>query len=175
MIKTLFFTFIFLPLISFGQDYIIKEGVPDDLKEYKIIFFKHQKIEVTADKENGAQGEYLHLRQINHNEVVEEANEKLIAAAAEYPFGYAISTTDSYKPLVKSGYKYILTSKAYQYDNLRKQPEEDVLIIFEYFIVDITSNIAYKVFELDEMKVYDSKLMIKKLNKAIKKAYPEAF
>jgi len=175
MLRATLLAFILIPCFVHSQDYQIKEGVPTDLDTFKIIFFKHQKIDVKADREDGARGKYLHLRQTNHNQVIKEANEKLIAAASDYPFGYAISTIDAYKPLVKAGYKYILTSKAYQYENLYKQPEEDVLIIYEYFIVDLTQNVAYKVFELDEMKVYDSKLMIKKLNREVKKAYPEAF
>jgi len=50
------------------------------------------------------------------------------------------------------------------------QPPEDELLVFKYFIFDMQNNIAYEVFRLDEMKVYDFKLVIKKLNKAIKAA-----
>ena len=173
--RILIFSLFYLPTLLFSQDYIIKEGVPKDLDQYKIIFFKHEKVEVTADKEDGAQGKYLYLRQTNHNEVIKEANEELEAAAMKYPLGYAISTKSAYEPLLKAGYKYILTSNAYNYDNLSKQPEEGVLIIYEYFIQDLTSNIAYKVFELDEMQIYHSKLMIKKLNNAVKKEYPDSY
>lgn len=173
--KALILGLILFPFFLSAQDYIIKEGVPEDLKEYKIIFFKHEPIKVTANPDGNSQEKFIHLRQTNHNNVIEEANTKLVVAAQEYPFGYAISTKSAYEPLLKAGYKYILTSKAYEYTHVSKQPDEDILIVFEYFIQDLTSNVAYKVFELDEMKVYDSKLMIRRLNKAIKKGYPEAF
>lgn len=173
--RTLFFCLLCLPAFSFAQDYILKEGVPEDLDQYKIIFFKHEKVKVSADKEDGAQGKYLHLRQTNHNKVIEEANDELNVAAMKYPLGYAISTKSAYEPLVKAGYKYALTSSAYNYENINQQPEEGVLVIYEYFIQDLTSNVAYKVFELDEMQIYHSKLLIKKLNNAVKKKYPEAY
>lgn len=173
--KSVYLILFIFPFFLNSQNTIIKEGIPDDLKENKIIFFKHQKIQVTADPEESNQSEYLHLRQINHNEVIEEANQKLKTAALDYPFDYAIATKSTFEPLLSAGYKYILDSEAYNYKNLESQPKEDVLIIYEFFIRDLVNNIAYKVFELDEMKIYDSKLMIKKLNKATKKKFPEAY
>lgn len=163
------------PALSFAQDYIIKEGVPHDLNESKIIFLSHEKIKVTAVKDSSSQQAYLHLRQTNHNDVIKEANDKLEVAALDYPFAYAISTKSSFEPLVKAGYKYLLVSRAYSYENLLVQPNEGELIIYEYFIRDLTANLVYKVFELDEMKVYDSKLMIRKLNRKVKKVFPEAY
>lgn len=170
----LLFAFL-LPTLSVAQDYSIKEGVPHDLNESKIIFLSHEKIEVTAVKDSSSQQAYLHLRQTNHNDVIKEANDKLKIAALDYPFAYAISTKSSFEPLIKVGYKYLLDSRAYSYENLLVQPNEGELIIYEYFIIDLTANLAYKVFELDEMKVYDSKLMIRKLNRKVKKVFPEAY
>jgi len=158
-----------LPFMSFAQEMKVVEGLPPDLEKSKIIFFKHEKIKITADKKSGSEGKYLHERQTNHNKVIQEANQKLNIATFDYPYDYAISSKSVYKPLLKAGYKYILDSKAYSYENLKTQPNEGELIIYEYFIIDPVKKKAYKVFELDEMKIYDSKLMIKKLSKAIKK------
>mgnify|MGYP007095013551 CR=1 FL=1 len=164
-----------LPAMVFSQEAetVVKEGAPSDLKEEKIIILKHSKIEVTADKKGGREAKYIYLRQTNHNQVVGEANEKLAEAAMEYPYGYAIASKSSYEALLKAGYKYVLDSKAYDYEHVSVQPNEGELIIFEYFLRDIANNVAYKVFELDEMKIYDSKLLIKKLNKAVRKAEAE--
>jgi len=159
-----------LPSFLFAQEAIIKEGIPKDLESSKLIILKHEKIKVTADKKVGKEAKYLYLRQTNHNQITDEANEKLLGAAMEYPYEYALATRSSYEPLLKAGYKYVLDSQAYEYDNLYEQPKEGELIIYEYFIRDIENNIAYKVFELDEMQIYDSKALIKKLNKAIHKA-----
>lgn len=70
--------------------------------------------------------------------------------------------------LAKAGYKYVLQSAVYKHDYLRGQPKDNELIVFEYFIYDMQNNIAYEVFRLDEMKVYDFKLVMKKLLRAIK-------
>ena len=169
--KRLLYLFLFLPVVVFSQEgeTTIKEGAPEDLKDQKIIIFKHEKIEVTANKKEGKQAKYLYLRQTNHNKVVDEANMKLQGAALEYPYEYALSSKSAYEALLRAGYKYILDSRAYDYENLLTQPNEGELIVYEYFLRDIGNRIAYKVFELDEMQIYDSKLLIKKLNKAIKK------
>lgn len=159
------------PLALFSQEgeTIIKEGAPKDIKTEKIIILKHESIKVTADKKASREAKYIHLRQTNHNKVIHEANTKLEGALLQYPHGYAISSRSAYKPLLKAGYKYVLDSQAYTYEHVSVQPNEGELIVFEYFLRDIENNIAYKVFELDEMKIYDSKLLVKKLNKAVKK------
>lgn len=170
MKRLLFFCFL-LPLIAFSQeDTVFKTGVPKDLANTRIIFLQHEKVKVTADKKESKEAKYLYLRQTNHNKVILESNKELIVAAFDYPFTYALGTRSSYKSLLKAGYKYVLDSRAYDYSNLEGQPNEGELIIHEYFIVDVRNSIAYKVFELDEMKIYDSKLLMKKLIKAIKKA-----
>lgn len=173
--RVLLLCILVFPFLCNAQDYVIKEGVPADLNENKIIFLNHEKFVVTAVEDSSDQQDYLHLRQTNHNEIIKESNSKLKVAALEYPFPYVIATKSSYESLIKAGYKYLLDSRAYNYDNLAVQPAEDVLIVYEYFIRDLTANVAYKVFELDEMKVYDGKLIIKRLNKAVKKQFPDAY
>ena len=173
MFRLLILLFI-LPISTISQP-ILKDGLPKDLNQEKVIFLNHEKIEVKADKKNGALGKYLHLRQINHNVVVEEANKKLVVAAMSYPFEYAISSYSQYESILKAGYKYVLISNVYEYQHLFFQPTEDELIVFEYFLLDTKNNVAFKVFEMDEMKVYDSKMMIRKLNKKLKKHYSESY
>lgn len=169
--------FIFmLPFLLPAQDFILEEGLPDDLHQEKVIFLKHQTIEVTFDPKQGNAEEYLYLRQINHNEVITEANNDLAKFAQRYPFDYTLSEQDDYKSLVLKGYKYVLESEVYDYDHLYRHPEEDELIIFEYFLIDLYNGKAYKVFELDEMKVYDAKLLIRKFSRKLKRGgYREYF
>jgi hypothetical protein len=165
-----------LPFLLSAQDFILEEGLPDDLNQEKVIFLKHQAIEVTFDPEKGSAEEYLHLRQINHNEVIEEANNELEEFAKRYPFEYTVSNQSDYKELVLKGYKYVLQSEVYDYDYLYRHPEEDELIVFEYFLIDLYNGKAYKVFELDEMKVYDAKLLIRRFSRKLKRGgYREYF
>lgn len=167
MKKIVFFLFL-APFIALTQEHIFVEGIPKDLENEKIIILKHEKVDVTANKKDGREAKYLYQRQTSHNKVIQEANLKLKGAALSYPYGYAIASKSTYESLLPAGYKYVLQSSAYSYDNLKSQPEEGELIVYEYFIHDVENNLAYKVFELDEMKIYDFKLIIKKLNKAIK-------
>jgi len=166
-----------LLLLPFGikSQPIVKDGLPIDLNHEKIILLKHEKIEIQADKKGSKQEKYLYLRQSNHNSVIQESNDKLVVAAMTYPFEYAISSLSKYESILKAGYKYVLISNVYKNEHLLNQPNEGELIVFEYFILDVNDNVAFKVFELDEMKVYDSKMIMRRLNKALKKQYPESF
>lgn len=167
--KMHFLTFLmFFSAFVWGQEVQIMDGIPQDLEDEKIIFFKFEPVEVTAKEDGKAQDRYLHLRQTNHNQVIKEANRELTLAAMDYPYAYAITQKSRHKPLLGAGYKYILTSKVYDNEHLKTQPQEGELIVFEYFIVDTQNLLAYKVFQLDEMKVYDSKMLIRRLKKAIK-------
>lgn len=162
-----FFLFL-LPLTLLAQEPTFKKGIPDDLDKEKIIFLQHEAIKVTADKKGSKADKYLYERQTNHNNVIEESNLKLTGAALEYPYEYAITTPSTYMSLAKAGYKYVLQSAVYKYDYLKGQPKDNELIVYDYFIYDMQNNIAYEVFRLDEMKVYDFKLVMKKLLRAIK-------
>ncbi len=168
--KKLFFLFLFLPITVLAQEPTFKKGIPDDLDKEKIIFLEHEPIKVTAREKSKKAEKYLYERQTNHNKVLNESNQILNGAALAYPFEYAITTPSTYLALAKAGYKYVLQSSVYNYDHLTGQPTEDELTVFGYYIFDMENNIAYEVFHLDEMKVYDFKLIIKKLNKAINAA-----
>lgn len=160
-----------LPCSLFAQEPTLMKGVPEELKDEKIIFLEHEKIDLTEKTEEMSRAEwkYLNLRQTNHNKVISQANEKLKAAALSYPYAYAIASPSTYESLQKAGYRYILQSNVYSYNHLKEQPKEGELLVFTYYIYDTERNIVYEIFELDEMKVYDFKTVIKKLNKAIKK------
>lgn len=174
--KKIWLALLFFPFSLSAQDFTLEEGLPNDLNQEKIIFLKHQAIEVTFNPEESKAEEYLHLRQINHNEVIEEANNELEKFAQRYPFEYTISNQSDYKELVLKGHKYVLESEVYDYDHLNRHPEEDELIVFEYFLIDLYNGKAYKVFELDEMKVYDAKLLIRKFSRVLKRGgYREHF
>ncbi|MEQ8910536.1 MAG: hypothetical protein RIC95_15175 [Vicingaceae bacterium] len=169
--KVAVFTFsLLLPFLMIAQEVQIMDGLPEDLDTEKIIFFKFEPIQVTADENGKSQARYIHLRQTNHNKVIKEANRELTVAAMGYPNRYAITTKSRHKPLLNAGYKYILDSRVYDNEHLKGQPNEGELIVFEYYIVDTENLLAYKVFQLDEMKVYDSKMLIRRLNKALKRS-----
>ena len=168
--KKLFLMLFFLPLVGFTQEPEFKKGIPEDLDKEKIIFLKHEPIKLSEFEEETKSTEYILQRQKNHNRILAQSNGKLEIAAMDYPFEYAITTPSTYFSLAEAGYKYVLQSSVYQYEHLMAQPPEDELLVFKYFIFDMQNNIAYEVFRLDEMKVYDFKLVIKKLNKAIKAA-----
>ncbi len=157
------------PLLISAQVEIIK-GIPEDIETSKIIFLEHEKIEIGTDEENEAAKEYVLLRQKTHNEVIIEYNKQLEFAAKQYPYDYTISTPSEYLSLKDKGYKYVLDSELFKYKHLKNQPEEDALIVFEYYLRDLSSDKLYSIFELDEMKVYDPKLIVKKLNKALDKS-----
>ena len=173
--KYLTLLIILIPAFLFSQETTIKKGVPEDLNQSKLIILKHEQIEVKVTSDDKKEEKYLLLRQNNHNKVSKESNAKLLGASSEYPFEYDLAYKSEYKPLIDSKCKYILDSSVYNNENISTQPNEGELIVYEYFIRDIENNIAYKVFELDEMKVYDSKLIIKKLSKAVKKKFPDAY
>jgi hypothetical protein len=163
--KQFLFILLIFPLFLIAQEPTFKKGLPDDLDKEKIILLKHEPIELSVFERNTKSSKYILRRQENHNEIIEQSNLKLKGAALEYPFEYAITTPSTYLSLAKAGYKYVLQSSVYTYKHLKQQPSE--LIVFEYFIYDMQNNIAYEVFRIDEMKVYDFKLIMRKLNKAI--------
>ncbi len=168
--KTLLILFLFVAIAGFSQEPTFKKGIPADLDKEKIIFLKHEPIKLSVFEEQTKSTEYILERQENHNRVLQQSNDKLKVAAMEYPFHYAITTPSTFFSLAKAGYKYVLQSSVYKYEHLMTQPPEDELVVFEYFIFDMQNNIAYEVFRIVEMKVYDFKLVIKKLNKAIEAA-----
>lgn len=164
--KQFLFILLIFPLFLIAQEPTFKKGLPDDLDKEKIILLEHEPIELTVFEKKTKSSKYILSRQENHNKIIEQSNVKLKGAALEYPFEYAITTPSTYLSLAKAGYKYVLQSSVYTYKHLKQQPSE--LIVFEYFIYDMQNNIAYEVFRIDEMKVYDFKLIMRKLNKAIR-------
>ena len=164
--KQLLFVLLIFPLFLIAQEPTFKKGIPDDLDEEKIILLEHEPIELSIFERKTKSSKYILRRQRNHNKIIEQSNLKLKGAALEYPFEYAITTPSTYLSLAKAGYKYVLQSSVYTYKHLKQQPSE--LTVFEYYIYDMRNNIAYEVFQIDEMEVYDFKLVIKKVNKAIK-------
>jgi hypothetical protein len=154
--------------ITFSQE--IKKGIPADLMHEKIIFLYHSPVEVKNEEITEAGREYMDERQTNHNRVIVEFNRELEEAATSYPYGYSLAEVGTYPALLGSGHKYILYSSLYTYDYIKNHPEEDELIVFEYFIKDLDNQEIYKVFELDEMKIYDAKLIMRRLNREIRKS-----
>jgi len=154
------------PLFLTAQEPTFKKGLPEDLDREKIILLEHEPIELSIFEKKTKSSKYILRKQKNHNQIIQQSNLKLKDAALEYPFEYAITTPSTYLSLAKAGYKYVLQSSVYTYKHLKQQPLE--LIVFEYFIYDMQNNIAYEVFRIDEMKVYDFKLIMRKLNKVIK-------
>lgn len=168
----LLFFLLCLPFVGSSQSQVqVLNGLPTDLDKEKVVFLQHEPIKITVDPKNSKADKYIHHRQKTHNKVIDESNQELLTAAMSYPYKYALASFTTYEKLSDAGYKYVLYSSVYKNDYLKKHPEEDELIVFEYFILDMKNDLAYKVFEMDEMKVYDSKMLMRKLNKALKGVY----
>ncbi len=164
-----FLALIILPLLSIAQrEY---EGLPDDLNEQKLILLNYEPININEKKPEGEEEKYIRRRKKLHNRAVEQANEYLRTSAIEYPFKYAIAGHSSYEKLVGAGYKYVLESNCFDNERLMKSPESGILLIYDFYIKDLTTGDIYILFHLDEMKVYDYRLIMKKLNKLVKKKF----
>ena len=166
-----FLVFLFLAQNVLMAQTVHLTGCPENLNKEKIIILKHEPIKITANPNDSKAQKYVFERQMTHNRVIKEANRELTVAAMKYPFNYGLATQSTYLNLAKAGYKFVLISQVYKNEYLNTHPGDQELIVFEYFIYDLEYDIAYKVFELDENKVYDSKLLIRKLNKELKKIY----
>lgn len=174
--KWLMSLLLMLPILLLGQEAKVIEGLPSDLNTEKLIFLQHEPMKVGTEEENQKTKEYVIQRQENHNRVAKEFNTELAIALNEsYPFDYEIAFPSTYDSLLTAGAKYVLFSNNYTYDYLRNQPAEDELLVFGFFIKDQGSTTIYTLFELDEMKVYDAKMIVKKLMKQVKNQYPEAY
>lgn len=170
MIRPLsFLIFILLPLLSIAQREF--KGLPDDLDEHKLILLNYEPINISDNKPEGEEEKYIRMRKKLHKRAVVQANEYLRTSAIEYPFKYAIAGHSSYEKLVGAGYKYVLESNCFDNERLMKSPESGVLLIYDFYIKDLTTGDIYILFHLDEMKVYDYRLIMKKLNKLVKKKY----
>ncbi len=170
MLQSIALSFLsFLSISVFAQ----KEynGLPDDLREQKIIFLNYEPINIPEERPKGEVEKYIFTRKKQHNRAAEQANNYLRTSAIEYPFKYAIAGHDSYTKLVGAGYKYVLESNSFDNERLMESPESGILLIYDFYIKDLTTGDIYLLFKLDEMKVYDYRLIIKKLNKLVKKKF----
>lgn len=160
---------IVLPFIAAAQrEY---KGLPDDLDKNKIIFLNYEPINISDGKPKGEEEKYIYTRKKQHNKAVEQANEYLKTAAIDYPFNYAIAGHSTYENLVSAGYKYVLECNSFDNERLMTSPESGVLLIYDFYIKDLTTGDVYVLFDLDEMKVYDYRLIMKKLNKLVNKKF----
>lgn len=174
-ISILLFGFIFLSSIKlWSQEAISMDGLPEGLKTEKLIILKHESIEIGTEEEDEKSKKYVLQRQENHNKVLAEFNTELEAASSSYPFESSLAFPSEIKSM-SSNYRYVLYSSVYEYEFLKSQPKEGELIIFSYFIKDTNTGTMYPLFEMDEMKIYDAKMMMKKLKKKIKENFPEAY
>jgi hypothetical protein len=155
-------------LLSAQREY---QGLPDDLDEHKLILLNYEPINISEEKPEGEEQKYIQTRKKLHNKAVDQANEYLRTSAIEYPFKYAIAGHSSYEKLVGAGYKYVLESNCFDNERLMKSPESGILLVYDFYIKDLTTGDIYILFHLDEMKVYDYRLIMKKLNKLVKKKF----
>ncbi len=168
--------FLASPIGMLAQEKIINEGVPADLDKETLIILKHEAIEVGTEEESESTRKYVIRRQENHNRVLLEFNAELEEAAEKlYPFQYILAFPSEIDSLMKNGHKYVLYSNAYVYDYLKGQPVEGELIVFGYYIKNQTGNEVFQTFELDEMKIYDAKMIMRKLRRDLKDQFPGAF
>ena len=162
------FVLALIPVIGFAQKEF--KGIPEDLDQHKIIFLNYEPVNVSSEKPKSKEDRYIRDRKEQHNMATEQANDYLRTAALDYPYKYAIAKYSSYESLVEAGYKYVLLCNCFDNQRLMKSPESGVLLIYDFYIKDLTTGDIYLLFDLDEMKVYDYRLVMKKLNKLISKS-----
>lgn len=160
---------VLLPLFAAAQrEY---KGLPDDLNDQKIIFLNYEPISISDENAKGDVEKYILTRKKQHNKATEQANDYLKVAAINYPFKYALASHSSYENLVSAGYKYVLECNSFDNERLMTSPESGVLLIYDFYIKDLTTGDIYILFHLDEMKVYDYRLIMKKLIKLTNKKF----
>lgn len=146
------------------------KGIPEDLAQEKIIFLNYEPINISDERPRSKEDRYIRERKEQHNMAAEQANDYLRTSALDYPYKYAIANHSTYKNLVEAGYKYVLECNCFNNERLMKSPESGVLLIYDFYIKDLTTGDIYLLFDLDEMKVYDYRLVMKKLNKLVNKS-----
>lgn len=162
-----------LPKLVSSQETELIDSLPADLNRETLIILKHEKIDLGTMEEDERSKKYVIHRQENHNRVTEEFNRELeLAADKYYQLNYQLAFPSDLALLDKQAFKYVLYSHVYDYEYLKSQPNEGELLIYHYVIKDRNSNKVYSVFEIDEMKVYDAKLIMRKLAKEVKKSNP---
>mgnify|MGYP003660494319 CR=1 FL=1 len=117
------------------------KGIPEDLAQEKIIFLNYEPINISDERPRSKEDRYIRDRKEQHNMAAEQA-----------------------------GYKYVLECNCFNNERLTKSPESGVLLIYDFYIKDLTTGDIYLLFDLDEMKVYDYRLIMKKLNKLVNKS-----
>ena len=137
----------------------------------KIIFIKYEPINISDEEAVSEEDIHILTRKKQHNLATEQANEYLQTAAIDYPFDYALAAHSSYESLIPAGYKYVLECNSFDNERLMKSPESGILLIYDFHIKDLTTGDIYLLFELDEMKVYDYRLIMKKLLKLTSKKF----
>lgn len=70
LFKAILTSILLTPFLINAQVEIIND-VAEDITDSKIIFLRHEKIEIGTDEENEAAKEYIILRQNTHNEATE--------------------------------------------------------------------------------------------------------
>ncbi len=147
------------------------KGLPDDLENNKIIFLSYNPVSVDKSAATTKEEKYIALRKEKHNDATKQANEYLKMSALDYPFRYALGNVDRYLPLVNAGYKYVLECNCFHNDRLNYQPEADVLLQYDFYVRNLTNNDVYFLFKLDEMKIYDYRLIMRKFNNLVANQY----
>lgn len=147
------------------------KGLPADLNKSKIIFLSYNPVSFDKSSAITKEEKYIALRKENHNSATKQANEYLKMAALNYPFRYALGNADRYLPLVNAGYKYVLECNCFHNDRLNYQPESDVLLEYDFYIRNLTNDDVYFLFKLDEMKIYDYRLIMRKFNNLVEEQY----
>lgn len=147
--------------------------LPADLPQAKLLFIKYSPVEVPSNRpDNMTRRQYGLLK--NHNEVYAAANEQLVKAAANYPFGHRITTQDSSTYYATRGYKYALFHSSFNAttDGTYAGTNGNYATTVKLFVQDLATGNRYQVDTFSETFIYYYKGIVGKLLKQVAKQFP---
>lgn len=147
--------------------------LPEDLNTSKIIFLEFTPTPVSNEKPGGFSENQLWKMHKRRNEEMPESNKELNEEAKNYPFEYVIckrTEIDTYK---SKGYKYLLDCGLFQgidsgenmYAGYKKQ------VYSELYIINLETGDKHRVMDVTDTFVFKYKLIMKTLNKEVRKKY----
>ena len=114
------------------------------------------------------------LRPSSYSSSIATSNEQLVKAAANYPFGYRITTQDSSTYYATRGYKYALFHSSFSAatDGTYAGTNGNYKTTVKLFVQDLTTGNRYQVDTFSETFIYYYKGIVGKLLKQVAKQFP---
>ncbi|MBC5773206.1 hypothetical protein H8S95_03950 [Pontibacter sp. KCTC 32443] len=158
---------LFLSQLSFAQK--MEEGLPEDLPQSKIMFLAYEMLDPARAQLRKPLMRYYE----KCNEQAVKANEKLKAAASEYPYEHIIITrAELIEKTYPKGYKYVMNC-----DLMDAQNNGEIVyapntkFYSPLYILNIETGERYELMMLAQAGVYSFEKIMNTLNKKIKKQF----